>query len=191
MDFNFLLRGIFTALVGVVCYYLIEVYKELKVVRKRLEKIEKHLEGTNEAKTEVVGLSFSDGTRFDIHFKDFSASKIHIVKEVRAITGLGLRETKELVESAPVIIQKRVSYTEAENAKNAIRNFRCCCGNCPNTTRVDKKPDISEVIKITLHKICLNLMHVQRADGEMDVTVSEHRLNSSLNSNTLKQTRLN
>ena len=120
MDFNFLLRGIFTALVGVVCYYLIEVYRELKVIRKRLGEIEKHLERTHAAETELVGSSFSDSTKFDIHLKDFGASKIHIVKEVRAITGLGLRETKELVESAPVIIQKGVSYAEAGNAKKRL-----------------------------------------------------------------------
>ncbi|MDE0555448.1 MAG: ribosomal protein L7/L12 [Candidatus Poribacteria bacterium] len=120
MDFSFLLRGIFTALVGVVCYYLIEVYRELKGVKKRLGEIEKHLERTNAVETELVGLAFSDGTRFDIHLKDFGASKIHIVKEVRDITGLGLRETKELVESAPVIIQKRVSYTAAGNAKKRL-----------------------------------------------------------------------
>ena len=120
MDFSFLLRGIFTALVGVVCYYLVEVYRELKVIRKRLEKVEKHLERTNEVETEVVGLAFSDGTRFDIHLKDFGASKIPIVKEVRAITGLGLRETKEMVESAPVIIQKRVKRVNAEDAKRRL-----------------------------------------------------------------------
>lgn len=120
MDFSFLLRGIFTALVGVVCYYLIEVYKELKVVRKRLEKIEKHLERTSEVETELVGLPFSDGTRFDVHLKDFGAQKVHIVKEVRAITGLGLKKTKEVVESTPVIIQKRVNHTEAENTKQRL-----------------------------------------------------------------------
>ena len=123
MDFSFLLRGIFTALVGVVCYYLIEVYRELKVIRKRLGEIEKHLERTNAAEAELVGSSFSDGTKFDIHLKDFGASKIHIVKEVRAITGLGLRETKELVESAPAIIQKRMSYAEVENAKKRLETL--------------------------------------------------------------------
>lgn len=120
MDFSFLLRGVFTALVGVVCYYLIEVYRELRVVKKRLGEIEKHLERTNAAQTELVDLSFSDGTKFDIHLKDFGAQKVHIVKEVRAITGLSLRETKEMVESAPVIIQKRVKRENAEAAKRRL-----------------------------------------------------------------------
>ncbi len=123
MDFNFWLRGIFTALVGVVCYYLIEVYRELKVVKKRLGKIEKHLEGTKEAETELVGLAFSHDTKFDIHLKDFGTQKVHIVKEIRAITGIGLRETKELVESAPVLIQKRVPYAEARNTKKRLESL--------------------------------------------------------------------
>ena len=123
MDFSLLLRGIFTILVGMVCYYLVAVYRELKVIRKGLEKIEKHLERTNQAESESVGLSFPNGTTFDVQLKDFGTRKVHVVKEVRAITGLGLRETKEVVESAPVIIQKRVSYTEAENAKKRLEAF--------------------------------------------------------------------
>ncbi len=120
MDFSF--RGIFTALVGIVCYYLVAVYRELKAIRKSLEKIEKHLEQTNEAESESVGLSFPNGTTFafDVQLKDFGRQKIPVIKEVRAITGLGLRETKEMVESAPVIIQKRVSHTAAENAKKRL-----------------------------------------------------------------------
>jgi len=93
------------------------------LLKNRSGEIEKYLERTNEAETELVGLAFSNGTRFDIHLKDFDASKILIVKQVRDITGLGLGETKELVESAPVIIQKRVSYTEAENAKKQLETF--------------------------------------------------------------------
>ena len=120
MDFDFLLRGIFTVLVGVVCYYLVEVYKELKIVRKRLDKIEKHLERTNEAEDESVDLSFPNGTAFDVQLKGFGSQKIPVVKEVRVITGLGLRETKELVESAPVVVQKRMSHAEAKSAKKRL-----------------------------------------------------------------------
>ena len=120
MDFNFLLRVIFTVLVGVVCYYLVEVYKELKIVKKRLDKIEEHLERTNEAGDESVGLSFRNGTTFDVQLKDFGSQKIPVVKEVRAITGLGLQETKKLVESAPVVVQKRMSHAEAESAKKRL-----------------------------------------------------------------------
>ena len=120
MDFSFLLRGIFTVLVGIVCYYLVEVYKELKVVRKRLDKIEKYLEQANEAANGLESTAFPNGAIFDVKLKDFGSRKVHVVKEVRTITGLGLRETKELVESAPVVIQKRVNHAEAESAKKRL-----------------------------------------------------------------------
>ena len=120
MDFNFLLRGIFTVLVGAVCYYLVEVYKELKTVRKKLDEIEKHLERTNEAASELESPSFPNDTTFDVQLKSFGSRMVPIVKEVRAITGLGLRETKELVESAPVVIQKRVNHAEAGSTKKRL-----------------------------------------------------------------------
>lgn len=123
MDFSFLLRGIFSVLVGVVCYYFVAVYRELKVIRKGLERIEKHLELTNEAESKSANWSFSDGTTFEVRLKNFGSQKIPVVKEVRTITGLGLRKTKEVVESAPVIIQKRMSRTEAENAKERLESL--------------------------------------------------------------------
>ncbi len=120
MDFSLLLRGIFTVLVGMVCYYLLEVYRELKVVRKRLDKIEEHLERTNEAASGLESSSFPNGATFDVQLKDFGSQKMLVVKKVRSITGFGLRETKELVESAPVVIQKRMSHAEAKSAKKQL-----------------------------------------------------------------------
>ena len=47
-------------------------------------------------------------TEFDVQLKEFGANKIPVIKEVRSITGLGLKEAKEKVESAPVVIQEGV-----------------------------------------------------------------------------------
>ena len=52
-------------------------------------------------------------TEFDVILKDAGASKINVIKEVRAITGLGLTEAKALVESAPKAIKEGVSKDEA------------------------------------------------------------------------------
>ena len=120
MDFSFLLRGLFTFFFGAVCYYLVVVYRELEAVKKKLEKIEKHLEQTNETTTELGTASSPNSLRFDVQLKEFGRQKVPIVKEVRALTGLGLRETKEMVESAPVIIQKRVRRENAEDAKRRL-----------------------------------------------------------------------
>lgn len=51
---------------------------------------------------------------FDVILTDFGGNKIAVIKEVRALTGLGLKEAKELVESAPKPIKEGVSKDEAE-----------------------------------------------------------------------------
>ena len=120
LDFSFLLRSFFTFFFGAVCYYLVVIYRELEAVKKRLEKIEKYLDQTNEATTELGCASSSSSLRFDVQLKEFGRQKVLIIKEVRALTGLGLRETKELVESAPVVLQRRMSHAEAEGAKKRL-----------------------------------------------------------------------
>jgi len=59
-------------------------------------------------------------TEFDVILADAGAQKINVIKEVRAITGLGLKEAKDLVESAPKAIKEAVSKAEAEEIKKKV-----------------------------------------------------------------------
>ena len=59
-------------------------------------------------------------TEFDVELTDFGAQKIKVIKVVREITGLGLKEAKELVEGAPKNIKEGVSKEEAEALKAKI-----------------------------------------------------------------------
>jgi large subunit ribosomal protein L7/L12 len=59
-------------------------------------------------------------TEFDVILADAGAQKINVIKEVRAITGLGLKEAKDLVEAAPKPIKEGVSKAEAEDIKKKI-----------------------------------------------------------------------
>ena len=59
-------------------------------------------------------------TEFDVELTDFGAQKIKVIKVVREITGLGLKEAKELVESAPKNIKEGISKEEAEAIKAKI-----------------------------------------------------------------------
>ena len=59
-------------------------------------------------------------TEFDVELTDFGAHKIKVFKVVREITGLGLKEAKELVEGAPKNIKEGVSKEEAEALKAKI-----------------------------------------------------------------------
>ncbi|MBB4123526.1 50S ribosomal protein L7/L12 [Martelella radicis] len=59
-------------------------------------------------------------TEFDVVLAEAGSNKIGVIKEVRAITGLGLKEAKELVESAPKAIKEAVSKGEAEELKGKL-----------------------------------------------------------------------
>lgn len=59
-------------------------------------------------------------TEFDVILADAGASKIKVIKAVREITSLGLKEAKELVEGAPKAIREGVSKEDAEDAKKKL-----------------------------------------------------------------------
>jgi len=59
-------------------------------------------------------------TEFDVILAGFGDQKIKVIKEVRAITGLGLKEAKTLVESAPAPLKEGVTKEEAEEMKTKI-----------------------------------------------------------------------
>ena len=59
-------------------------------------------------------------SEFTIFLSSFGDKKINVIKEVRAITGLGLKEAKDLVEGAPKEVKKGVPKKEAEEAKKKL-----------------------------------------------------------------------
>ncbi len=59
-------------------------------------------------------------TEFDVILSGFGEKKINVIKEVRAITSLGLKEAKDLVESAPKPVKEGVSKDEAEKIKTKL-----------------------------------------------------------------------
>lgn len=59
-------------------------------------------------------------TAFDVILKEAGANKINVIKEVRAITGLGLAEAKGLVESAPKAVKEGATKEDAEKIKKAL-----------------------------------------------------------------------
>ena len=56
-------------------------------------------------------------TEFDVELTSFGQQKVKVIKAIREITGLGLREAKEFVEAAPKIVKEGVSIEEAEALK--------------------------------------------------------------------------
>jgi large subunit ribosomal protein L7/L12 len=77
---------------------------------------------SSKAASEVVGAPVVEAPKqFDIKLVGFDASaKIKVIKEVRAIAGLGLKEAKDLVESLPKVVQKGVKPEQAEELKKTL-----------------------------------------------------------------------
>lgn len=59
-------------------------------------------------------------TEFDVILKSFGGNKIAVIKEVRAITGLGLKEAKDLVEGAPKPLKEATTKDDAEDIKKKL-----------------------------------------------------------------------
>lgn len=59
-------------------------------------------------------------TEFDVVMKSFGANKINVIKAIRAITGLGLKEAKDMVEGVPATVKEGVSKDEAADLKKQL-----------------------------------------------------------------------
>ena len=69
----------------------------------------------------------AEQTEFDLVLTGFGDKKIAVIKEVRAITGLGLKEAKDVVESAPSKIKEGVSKEECEEAAKKLQAAGASC----------------------------------------------------------------
>jgi len=67
-----------------------------------------------------AGAAAEEKTEFDVVLETIGDKKINVIKEVRAITGLGLKEAKALVEEAPKAIKEGVAKDEAEKIKEQL-----------------------------------------------------------------------
>ena len=106
---------------------MIEAIKELSVLE--LNELVKACEeefGVSAAAGVVVAAAGGDAaaaeekTEFDVELTSAGASKVKVIKAVREITGLGLKEAKELVDGAPKVVKEAVSKAEAEEIKTKL-----------------------------------------------------------------------
>ena len=70
----------------------------------------------------VAGAAAEEKTEFNVVLTDAGANKIAVIKEVRGITGLGLKEAKDLVEGAPQTVKENVAKAEAEEMKKKLED---------------------------------------------------------------------
>jgi len=102
----------------------IEAIKELSVLE--LNELVKACEeefgvsaaaGVVVAAAEGAGAAEEEKTEFDVELTEIGPNKVKVIKVVRDITGLGLKEAKEAVDSAPKVVKEGVSKEEAEEIK--------------------------------------------------------------------------
>ena len=68
----------------------------------------------------AAGPAAEEKTEFDVELTSFGEKKMEVIKVVRAITGLGLKESKEMVEGAPKMVKEGASKEEAEDIKKKL-----------------------------------------------------------------------
>jgi len=72
----------------------------------------------------VAAEAAEEKTEFDVVLKEIGTDKIQVIKVVRALTNLGLKEAKELVEAAPKAVLEKVSKEVAEDAKKKLEEVK-------------------------------------------------------------------
>lgn len=68
----------------------------------------------------AAGEAEDEQTEFDVIIKDCGAKKINVIKAVRALTGLGLKEAKAMAETAGAVVKEGISKEDAEAAKTTL-----------------------------------------------------------------------
>jgi large subunit ribosomal protein L7/L12 len=93
---------------------------ELKDILKDKHGIEPAAGAVAVAAGPAVAEAVEEKTEFDVILKSFGEKKINVIKEVRAITGLGLKEAKDLVEAGGKAVKEGVNKDEAEAVKKQL-----------------------------------------------------------------------
>ncbi|THV31561.1 50S ribosomal protein L7/L12 [Glycomyces paridis] len=108
---------------------LLDAFKEMTLleVSEFVKAFEEEFDVTAAAAAVAVAAPAAGGAEaavekdtFDVVLESAGESKIKVIKEVRALTGLGLKEAKELVESAPKAVLEGAKKDDAEKAKEAL-----------------------------------------------------------------------
>ncbi|MBQ3899837.1 MAG: 50S ribosomal protein L7/L12 [Lachnospiraceae bacterium] len=68
----------------------------------------------------AAGAAAEEKTEFDVELTEVGAEKVKVIKVVREVTGLGLKEAKDLVEAAPKVVKEAASKEDAENIKKSL-----------------------------------------------------------------------
>ena len=80
----------------------------------------RHTDGVVVAAGAAAGAAAEEKTEFDVELTEAGANKVKVIKVVREITGLGLKEAKEVVDGAPKVVKEGASKEEAEEIQKKL-----------------------------------------------------------------------
>ena len=108
------------ALAEELVYLTVKDVQELATILKEEYGIEPAAAAAVVVAGPAAGAAEAEQTEFDVILKSAGAAKLGVVKAVKEATGLGLKESKEIVDKAPVAVKEKVSKAEAEALKAAL-----------------------------------------------------------------------
>ena len=98
---------------------IIETVKGLSVLE--LAELVHALEDTFGVSAAAAAAEVEEKTEFDVILKDCGASKLNVIKVIRAATGLGLKEAKEIADNCPKKLKEAISKEDAEKLANELK----------------------------------------------------------------------
>ncbi|QJC31335.1 50S ribosomal protein L7/L12 [Enterobacteriaceae endosymbiont of Macroplea mutica] len=99
---------------------VMDIMELVKLMEKKFDvSTANYLNTTNSSTKEKV---VEEKTEFNIYLTNIGKNKISVIKAVRSIMNLGLKEAKDLVESAPVILKEAISKTEVTELETILKN---------------------------------------------------------------------
>lgn len=99
---------------------VLEIVELTKAIEKKFDisdiKIEENVTNTNENKNNEK----KEKTEYSVVITDFGNNKLNVIKTIRTILNLGLKEAKDFVENLPAVVKENISKDDAENIKNRL-----------------------------------------------------------------------
>ena len=101
---------------------ILDMIKELTIIELSdlVKAVEEEFGVSAAAPVAVAGPAAEEKSEFDVILKAFGAKKLDVIKVVREITGLGLKDAKDLVEGAPKAVKEGASKEDAEDIKKKL-----------------------------------------------------------------------
>lgn len=102
---------------------ILEVIQLVKLIEKKFDiqlQTETKSQNCNQVAKDLLNNNIEKKKFFDLYLDNFGENKISVIKEIRVITGLGLKESKQMVDSAPVKVKENITEDQVNTFKDLL-----------------------------------------------------------------------